>query len=627
MAQFTSESDYNENVDAAEQAMFTSSKDFSMPEDDPQLNTVRSQGRGQQMIDTAAYQQRRMNNAMKQAWYKLRGNDQEVKDLQKIIDNEDKIYEKYYRSEYNPHRTAAAVGNVAGAVTHPVSMVTMPLGGGSGLISRAGMQGLYGAGVEALTTPGGAGDRLLGAAGGFAGGALGSAGTDVAAKGYSGMVGKWFDDVAKKGDDLSKLHGLEPGVGQLREYSGRQMTSDQLKKRGANWPYVIEKHATHRQEVDARKLKAALGHNPDASVSKALPRVDAGQLSEELAKESEAIWKPFKQAARNTDQKVFPLKLWNSLQDVAQHNSKLLTDSSAIPDDAVRNQLIDLVTVNNPAKLPKYTPEEYSKIVGELSNAQHRLTVLSGGQTPTYDAASVGRITDAFASAKDDMADWGSRTVKGKKVNEKAYNHWQNALTDYQDKILSVKNNPVFQTSKTLNPKGRDLNKLLDTATDGGQHDLVRDLLKEYKGRGMDDAANRLDLLDINSLATSHGAAASPAVLGSLPVVPKTSDALSLLGDAYAGLANRPSVKGLYFGDPRIPDLDKMGIGKGALSSMMRRAPIAASREFGPEEATILKMLYELMPWAGDGEDPTQGNDPVVHGGMGAATQAGVAGR
>jgi hypothetical protein len=45
-----------------------SDSEYQMPKNDPRLNTVRGMGRGQQFVDSAAYQQRRMTNAMKQAW-------------------------------------------------------------------------------------------------------------------------------------------------------------------------------------------------------------------------------------------------------------------------------------------------------------------------------------------------------------------------------------------------------------------------------------------------------------------------------------------------------------------------------------------------------------------------------
>ena len=613
MPTFTSEQDY---LDSVKPRNFTSGGDYEAPKDDARLNTVKGMGRGQQMIDAAAYQQRRMTNSIKQAWYKLSGNKEQVNDLQKIMDHEDKVYEQYLRSEHNPHRTAAAVGSLAGALTHPLSMATMPLGGGSTIGGRALYQGLYGGVVEGLTNPGGLGDRIVSGAAGTVGGAVGSAGSDAVAKGLSGLRGKWEDPIIKKANNISKEYGLEPGVGQLREYRGRIMSPDELKARGGNWPYSIEKHATHTQEVDARKLKAALGHSKDSSVSKALPKVDAKDLTEELTKESEAIWKPFNKAARKSKETVRPDELWNSLKDIKKHNSALLTDKSAIPDDVVREQIDKIVNTEDWIDLPKYSPEEYAKITSELGNAAHRVKILSTGQTPTYDGEAGKRVSEAFGNAKNDMAAWGKKDPSG-------FASWEKAIADYQENILTVRSNPILKSAQDLNDKGRDLHKIMDTASEGTNYDHVRDLLKQYNDRGMVDAANRLDLLDANSLATAHGASGATPITGNLPKV-KSNDALSLLGDGYAFVANRPSVKGLYFGDPKIPDLEKSGILNGALGSMIRRSPISASREFGGEEATILKALYELMPWVGDDEKPLLGgNDSGTHS-PGSATQLGV---
>ena len=615
---FDSEEEFLTFEEQAQGTGWDPESDYAEPKDDARLNMVKGMGTVRNATEAASYQQRRMTNSMKQAWYKLKGDDKAANDLQKIIDHEDKVYKNYLRSPFNEHRTAAAVGNVAGGVTHPVSMATMPLGGGSTLLGRAAAQGGYGAAVEALTNPGGVGDRLGSAGLGFVGGTLGSAGSDIAAKGISGLRGNWTDPVAREADKLSKRYGTEPGIGQLREYSGKQMTPDQLKDRGANWPYAIEKHAQHRQEVDARKLKEGLGATSNPNTSSAFPATDAKQLEESLRLEAENIWKPFRAAAKTSKFKVRPDELWGSLRRLDSHNSKLLRDSSAIPDDEVRRQLKTIVETEEWTKLPKFTPEEYSKIVSELSNAQNRVKTLSQGQTPTYDGAAVGRITEAFDKATKDMGSWGKKDPNG-------FAAWDKARTEYQEKILPVKENPIFRTSKDLDKRGRDVERLMGDVGDGANYDHMRDLLGEYKSRYMDSAAERLDLLDANSLAAQHAASGKAAIASAAPNIPASkNDLLSMLGDSYTFFANRPSVKGMYFGDPLIPNLENMSVPEGALKSILRRAPIATGRETGEVGALGIAALLEILGFTGDEEiDKTE---QFSHG-IGPAQQAGAAGR
>lgn len=603
---FNSEEEFLQSQDTG--GGWTPDSDYEAPKNDPRLNQLNSQSALRTGMDAAQYQRRRMTESMKQAWYKLNGDKYNAGRIQADMDTADQDYKNYMRSPFNKHRTAAAVGNVMGGITHPVSLASMPFGGGSTVLTRALAQAGISAGTEVLTNPGGIGDRVTAGVKGAVGGAVGSAGGDLVAKGWSGLRGNWTDDVARRANEFSKRNGTSPGIGQLREYSGKQMTPDELAARGGNWPYTLEKGAQHRQEVDARKLKQALGGNQNPKLAAAFPKEDAKVLEEALRKEATEIWKPFHTAAKASKTNVRPDELWNNLKVLDLHNSKILKDSSAIPDDVVRKQLNDLLQVDQWTKLPKYTPEEYSKIVSELSNAQNRVKTLSTGQTPTYDGASVARVTGVFDGAKKDMTSWG-------KKEPAAFSAWEKSLTDYQEKILPVKDNPIFKTSKDLDDKGNDLYRLMGDATEGTNYDYMRRLLKEYQSRGMDDAAGRLDLLDANSLAAQHGASGMAPTIAGVPKVPGGGDMLSLLGPGYSYLANRPSVKGLYFGDPMLSH-------KGPLSTFLRKSPVSIGRELG-DEATVgtAAMIDFFNPFSSDGEE--NNNDQFSHGGNspGAVTQ------
>lgn len=602
---YDSEEEFLQSVSGGDSPGWEPESDYAPPKNDARLNTLTGQSGTQQFIDAAAYKQRRMTNSMKQAWYSLKGDDKAAADLQKIIDHEDKIYKNYMRSEFNPHRTAAAAGEMVGGVTHPVSMATLPLTGGGSVLGRAALQGLYSGAVEALTSPNK--ERAQAGALGVAGGAMGSALGDTVVKGVQGARGKWTDEVARKADELSRKYNLKPGIGQLREYSGKQLSPEQLRARGANWPYAVEKHATHNQDVDSKFMEEALGYSTDPTVSKAFPIEDAKQLTESLIKEAEVIWKPANKALVTSKHGVFSGDLWNSLQTLAKRNPEILTDKSAIPDKVVRDNLQKILEAPDWAHAPKFSAKEYSDIVSELGNASHRTKILSQGQTPAYDGKTVKRVTEAFDAAKKDMAGWG-------KKDPNAYSLWDTANTQYQEKIIPVRNNPILDASRTLDEKGNDLYKIMGEASDGTNYRHMRSLLNEYKDRGMNSAADRLDLIDANSLAANHGASGMSPVAVNPPKLDKNTGALSILGDSYTWAANRPFIKNMYFGDPAIP--------KGALSRTIRNLPTAIGRENSEPIAATSAALWDLFGLnSSDGSDNPA--EQFSHGGMspGAVTQ------
>lgn len=486
-------------------------------------------------------------------------------------------------------------------------------GGGAGMLGRAGVQAAYNGLFEAATTEGGAGDRLVAGGLGAAGAGLGSLGMDTLVKGGSAMAGKWGDELAQTFDLKATQKGLNPTIGELKSKVQRNMSAADLAKSKPNNAAAIESAvqdtpgARHRTEVEARKLKEVLGITDDIKTSTVLPKVDADNLSKLLSERSTEIWKPFNVSAKGAKTKVFPIELWNGLQEVAKHNSKILKDSSAIPDDLVRGQLNDLLQVTNSSKLPKYTAQEYSKIVSELGNAQHRTSILSGGQTPTYDAASVARMSDMFGKAKNDMAMWG-------KKNPDIYSNWENALAGHQAEIVPVRGNPIFETASKLNPKGRDVTKLANRVTDDASNGSVNDLITQYKKFGMDEAADRLTNMDTMRHATS--------VLGGTPGE-GSINLVSKLGMPFEKNTRKPWAKNWYFGDAGIQAPKRFSENTGVLDMIRRQAPIGYAREHGQDAATIAAMVKDLIGWDGEDGDPSPGattqhsDRPLVNQGIG----------
>ena len=629
MPTFTSEEDY---LESTKPRNFTTDADYAPP-NTPQHNAARKLTKGQTFVNTAADAQKRVNLAVQELYYKMTGNKpqlERVQNSQQIMQDD---YDNFYRHRDNPNRGWAAGGNFVGGVTHPGSMATLPLGGGATLPARAASQGAIAGLYEFLTSPGSFSDRMGSGLVGSLGGAVGSAGGDLLTKGASGLMGRWTDKAARHGNELSKKAGTEPGIGQLREYSGSQMSADQLRERGSNWPASIERHARHNQEVDGRKLKEAMGVSKDPKTSTALPKSDAKTLHEALSNETKQLWAPFYKESAKIHDKVWPVELWQALKQIEKHNSKLLGDSSAFTDDVVRGQLQSMLNTSNSAKLPRFTPEEYTQIVSELGNAQHRVGVLSRGEAPSYDSKAVQRVTEAFGAAKDSMRNWGAK-------HPDVLNAWETALQRYQDEIIPVRNNDILRVATDLEPKGRDITNLMGATSERQNYDQLRDLIGAYRSRGILDAADRLDVLDANSFAAGHMADGMLPVNGapSMRTAAKdTSDVFSLLGDAASKITTSPLAKGWYFGDPLLGELaDKTtksdfilgdrihpSVARGALSTVLRKTPIAASREAGDDESKLLLWLMDSM----GSEDDQKSNDPGFQHGIGAATQEGVMGR
>ena len=542
----------------------------------------------------------------------------------------DKMWDQGLGNKLAPNSGWGKGGETVGQI---IPGLVIP-GGGQTMLGRAGLQALYNGLFEAATTEGGAGDRAGAGVLGALGAGAGSLGIDTVVKGGSALAGRWGDELAQLFDIKAGEKGLRPTIGELKAKVQRSLSPEDLAKSKPNNAAAIENSvqntpgARHRTDVEARKLKRELGITDDISTSVALPKVDADNLNKLVTERSNEIWKPFNSATKKIkpgkDGQVYPLELWNSLQDLAKHNSKILNDSSAIPDDVVRGQLNDLLSITNPNQLKRVPAAQYSKIISELSNAQHRTSILSGGQTPTYDAASVARITDAFAKAKNDMAMWG-------KKNPSAYSAWETALKGHQDEIVPVRGNPVFTTASNLNKHGRDVTKLANKVTDNSSALQVQDLIAQYKKFGLDDAADRLTNMDTLRHATN--------VLGGTPGDGSTH-LISSLGLPFEKATRKPWAKGLYFGDASIQAPTKMALDKlggksfmdvagsttlGALDQIRRQAPLGYSREHGEDTAVLGALLKDLF--GGDGSEVFNEQDPQYSHGFGAATQAGAAGR
>ena len=527
--------------------------------------------------------------------------DQQLDDYVQETKEKDKHWDQGLGNDLAPSHNWGRVGEFGGQV---VPGVLIP-GGGQTMMGRAGLQAIYNGLYEGATTSGGAGDRISSSLLGAAGGGLGSLGVDSVIKPLAGKMGSWFSDVAQDANLKATEKGFMPSIGELTEKVRRSLGVDDFAKTKPNRIASIEDAVSnstgsqHRVDIEARKLKRDLGITEDISTSQVLPKVDADNLSKQVSERSKEIWKPFNSAVKKVkpgkDGQVYPLELWNSLQDLAKHNSKILGDSSAIPDDVVRGQLNDLLSITNPNQLKRISADQYSKIVSELSNAQHRTSILSGGQTPTYDAASVARITDAFAKSKNDMAMWG-------KKNPAAYSAWENALKSHQDEIVPIRSNPVFTTASNLNKHGRDVTKLAERVVDPKQKDYVTDLLRQYKKFGMDDAFDRLNNMDTLRHATS--------AIGGVKNKGASQHLGSKLGLMIESQSRKPFAKNAYFGDPH------------AFGKLLRQAPISGSREFGKEELTIAAMLKDIFGTSSDEEADIQGS----HSGMspGALSNVGV---
>jgi hypothetical protein len=598
---FNSEEEFLQSQDTG--TGWTPESDYEAPKNDARLNTLNSQGPIQQGIDAAAYQQRRMTNSMKQAWYKLRGNDKESLDLQKIIDHEDKIYKNYMRSPFNEHRTASSVGNLIGGITHPVSMATMPLGGGATLPARAAIQGLIGAGTEAVTNPGTLGDRAASGGLGFVGGMVGSGIGDTIAKGWSGLKGDWIDPAMKSVNDRLVSMGLRPTIGDL----ARPNESSVVK--AVENMYHKTSSGQQKLGTEAEKLRRLIVPNKQTgqnTVADAVTRTGKG-----VNDASTDIWSGFDTAIKGNVTKVRPVELKNGLDKLLLEYPQLLSQSG-IPNKKIRDQL-SLLAETPANKLPSMPVAEFNalrKSIGSVVASTKELTspAAAGGVT-RLDKKALGMVGDLLTNAKADMARWGNNGS-----NQKAYSLFTDADAKWQAEILPWKKSQLAQDLKELDNLGApDTARRIAGESDTDAINQVQNYMKQYGGY---DDANVFE-----ALATQRRAAnAMGTEAGS--VIPSPTFGL--------GVPTHTSVaKGLYFGDPKLPNMNSPLMSVGDLLSesaktIGRKAPISIGREFGEEELAMLMFLADsLNPVS----DDTRNTDETYSHGIGHATQEGVAGR
>lgn len=603
-----SNEDYTSPTRPSPYSMTDSEQDYNVeaqlsPTESARLRIAKGMTPGKTFTTGMGYELTRMGRGVQQAWNKLMGDQAKVDAIQREVDRDKQIFEQSLASQMNPNAPYAEWGSVAGrtvpAMALPTRGATIP----TRALTNVGTAIPY----EAVTTPGGPGDRTLAGLSGGTGAGLGSVGSDVVMKGLGGAFGRWKDPIARRAAVESRRYDMRPGVGQLQGYSSRFAEPDDLRRRGQAILYGLESHG--RPEADARVLKRAMGTTSDPRTSTSLPKADASQLSAELRTRAEDIWQPFNTAAHSSKIKITPTALHTSLLKIAKHNSKLLGDSAAIPDDAIRMRLQELAQITDPKHLPRISVSEYSKIVSELSNAQHRLSILSGGQTPTYDRAAMARVTDAFASGKADM---GSLQVRSPKL----YQKWEEALDAYQTEIVPVRGNPVFQVAQDLDPSGRDIYKLAGATSDRTNFEDLQALIREYRQYGLDDAADRLELMDMNDIAARHLAqGTSPGVTGMPTHMPTSSpDMVSLVGGPLSRFGSYRPVQGLYMGDPNFA---------GPISETARRLGTRLSEQAGEEELIGIEALRDLTGFKGSSDE-----ESLIGGGnIGHINQLGQEGR
>ena len=577
--------------------------DYEAPKNDARMNIINSGSALQTGIDAAAYQQRRMTNSMKQAWHKLRGNDQEVAELQKIMDHEDNIYKNYFRSPFAKHRTAAAVGNIAGGVTHPVSMATMPLGGGATLPARAAIQGAIGAGTEALTSPGGAGDRAAAGGLGFVGGAVGSGLGDAVAKGWSGLKGEWIDPAIKEVNDRLTAMGLKPTIGDLAG------PNDASVVKAVENMYHKTSSGQKKLGEEAEKLRRMIV--PNKQTGKNVVADSITTTGRGVNDASNDIWSGFNTAIQGNVTGVRPVALKKGLDDLIAEYPQLLSQSG-IPNKKIRDQLSLLAETpaNKLQSMPIADFNDLRKSIGSVVASTKELTTpaASGGVT-RLDKKALGMVGGLLDDAKSDMYRWGNN---GK--NQKAYKLFTEADAKWQADILPWRKSQLAQDLKEIDNLGApETAKRIAGEHDSDAIDQVRQYLKQYGGY---DEANVFDALSTQRRAAER----MGTEVGS--VIPSPTLGLGVP-------THRPSVKGMYFGDPRLPNMNSPLRSVGDLASesakvLARKSPIAASRELGKEELSMLGLIFDLF--GGDEED----NNPAEqfsHGSPGAASQQGAAGR
>ena len=599
MPVFESEEDYlksieGESASTGKPANFAIDEDYAPPKD-PRLDAARRMGGGQTFIDAAAYKQRRINNSIKQAYHKLRGNDYTANQLQKLIDHEDKIYKDVLRSEHNPNRTYAAVGDIVGDIAHPLAMVTMPFGGGATIPIRMGKNALIGGTYETLTNPGGAGDRFVAGLGGVAGAAGGSLGTDVIGKSF----GKWLDPKVKVLDTQLKDAGLSPRIGDLLPPDkgqaikwGEDVIADSV--RSGKFAEQVEKLKRMVIPNPGKKVRTDPLSGGVNTVSRAI-----GETKGALSERASVLRKPFDDyVASNTNlPNVNVTELKNSLVNLLKVDKSFF---SKITDDELVPKLQGIVD-GNISKLSIKEVDDIRKGMNELYPQIQAMSQVSPQSTKATSNAVAARYNDTLAAIGKDIDQWGQGAF-----NKKAHGLYEGYRNSWKEEILPFKESDLaYKLGEVGKFDSATTGRLLGDPKNIDESGMIRRYLREYGPHDNSNVADALATMRRHSESLGEGGRSASeggtGVLSSL--MHKVTGATTL---PMAALSDTSAAKGLYMGDPswlipprvigkELGDDIPESIAKILRTSLTGGYGVGLGRETGEEQVGALAIIKQFM--------------------------------
>lgn len=569
----------------------TVSKGYGQPTDQPSLNIAQTMGKGKSFVTGAGHGLTQMGRAIEEAYLKLFGSDREREDLQKQIAMEKQKYGQM-TSEWNPNAGYMKGGNLASQVG---AGLAIPTPQAKTMAGRALLNAAIGGGFEGLTTTGGLGDRAISGALGAFGGGVGSAGADLVTKGAGALRGKWTQpDAIVRRSAMERL-GLRPRIGDITD-----VDSGSIIKSGENLLADTPLGATRFSE-DVGKLRRTIV--PDRVSGKNVISEAVNETDKGVRDLSNKIWKPFEDfVSGNPVPGVRPTELKAALSDLLTHDSKFL---NKIPGDQVRAELERLATtpLNRIKSIPIDEYHRLMKSIGALTPSVKAMSTPAPGATKIADKAIYPKFAALLDGINSDVA--RLKTLKNPNA-QKAYDLFDGARKEWQEKVLPWKESDLVFKLKEKGLGAEETAGLI-SKSDPDIAMRVRDYLKQYGPYGSSDPIDALI-----GMSRQGKALANETMEPSILDVTK-----GVLSSPLAFGSRNKGVQNMYFGDPMLDN---------SIAEAVRRLGVGYGRETGDVSGVTAATIANLLGKK-KGDDTVSSDDPSYSHGVGAATQAGVAGR
>jgi hypothetical protein len=594
MSEYTSDADWVELTPVEQKEAFSSDSDWGQPTQPDRtyrINKAKSMGKGESFATGAGHALNRAKNALEEAWLKMRGRDQEVKDLQKVMDMEDAAWADM-TSEWNPKAGWLKGGDLTGEV---LPGLVSPLPNSKSMAVRALLNAAYGGAYEGLTTRGSIGDRMLAGTVGATGAGAGSLLGDLAIKKLTGKLGQYTQPKAVEKARRLRTAGFEPRIGDVAQRG----TASVIRKGEdliADTPLGSTGIGT-----DVEKLRRAVVPANETGENAVVSGIKGTEKG--IQTRADQIWDPFKQyVAQNAVPGVRPYNLRVGLEKIIQHDKNFLND---ISDDVLRGRLEALLSTPR-TKLPAISPDDYVELNSALSSLTPFIKSRSQpapGATVLGDAQGYRRFAEHIMDGmRKDMDTW--KTFKGAKqaadLLDESMNAWKREILPWKqsDTVYGLNQIERFGAPETA--------RLLSGNPDIQATNLVREYMKRLGPYDSEIPVDALLSMDRQGRKLSN---LSEEMTG-------TDLLTGAFGAPLALLSRKPGIQDWYFGDPMVGDLT---------ADSARRVMNSLGREFGLEAIVAEEALNSLLGGSEDGG--LNSDEPGVGIPISSANQMGVQGR